>query len=339
MRTGKLTCIAAILLAAATPPAASQPVGEFYKGRTIRFIVGSPTGGDYDVWARILARHMGRHIPGTPGFVVENMPGAGQVIATNYLYNLAPKDGSVIGMISRSMPAAAVMGLANIRFEPAKFNWLGSPEVNHLVLYINNDAGISRTADLFEREIVVGGTSSAQGLTVGPLLLKNLLGMKLKVVTGYKSPGEMALAAGRGEVQAFANTIGGPAGARRPWVESGQMRVLFNFEPEPVRGLGVPSVFEHVRTHEQRQVLTFFAGNVLLGRPMLAPPGAPADRVYALRKALAASLQDPELLKEAETSKLEINALSGVQLDRLVADLAATPPSVVKRAEQASQAN
>ena len=208
---------------------------------------------------------MPRHIPGNPNIIVENMPGAGTLVATNHLFNVAPRDGTVIGMPSRSMPAAAVMKVANVRFDPVKFNWIGSPEVNHLVVYINNASAIKKPADLFERELIVGATGLAQGITVGPYLLKNLLGMKLKIVTGYRSPGDMALAASRNEIEAFANTIGGAAGARRPWVELGQMRVLFNFEPEPVPGLGVPTVFEFVKTDEQRKILTFFASNVLLG--------------------------------------------------------------------------
>jgi tripartite-type tricarboxylate transporter receptor subunit TctC len=241
-------------------------------------------------------------------------------------------------MISRSMPAAAVMGLPNIRFDPARFNWLGSPEINHLVLFINNSAGVAKPADLFEREVIVGGTSAAQGLTVGPLMLRNLLGMRLKVITGYPGPTELSLAAARNELQAFANTIGGPKGARRPWVESGQMRVLFNFEPEPVKGLGVPSIFELVKSEEHRRVLTFFAGNVLLGRPVLAPPDVPADRVAALRMALSATFIDPGLVREAEASQLDIVPQSAEHLTRLVADLAATPREVIRQAERAAQA-
>lgn len=319
--------------------ARAQSPEDFYRGSQMRFIIGSTSASDYDVWARLIGRHMTRHIPGQPNLIVENMPGAGQVLATNYLYNLAPKTGAVIGMVSRSMPSAAVMKVANIRFEPDKFNWLGSPEVNHLVMYVNNNAGIASMSDLFERELIVGGTSAAQGLTVGPLLLKNMLGMKIRVITGYNGPAEMSLAAARGELQAFANTIGGPAGARRPWVENGQMRVLFNFEPEPVRGLGVPTVFEHVKSEQHRQVLTFFAGNVLLGRPMLAPPGVPSDRVAVLRQALAAALKDPELLKDAETAKLEITHLTGERLTELVANIASTTPQIVELAERYSQAD
>lgn len=316
---------------------AAQAADDFYNGKQIRIVVGTTTGGDYDLWARLLARHIPRHIPGNPTMIVENMPGAGTLLATNHLFNAAPRDGTVLGMISRSMPAAAVMKVRNVRFDPVKFNWLGSPEVNHLVLYINNSSPIKTLPDLFGRELIVGGTGPAQGLTVGPLMLKNLLGMKLKVVTGYRSPGDLALAAGRGEVQAFANTIGGPAGARRAWVESGQMRVLFNFEPDPVPGLGAPTVFDVTKTEEQRKVLTFFAGNVLLGRPILAPPGVPAERVALLRRAFAAAMHDPALLAEAKSMSFEINLLSGEKIAALVADLAATSPETIARAERAAR--
>jgi len=331
---------AAVLLAVSAfgTSVQAQPADEFYRGRQIRIVVGTASGGDYDVWARLIARHLARHIRGSPAIMVENMPGAGSLVATNHLYNVAPRDGSVIGMMSRSMPAAAVMQVPNVRFDPIKFNWLGSPEVNNLVLYINNATAIKTVADLYDHELIVGATGLAQGITVGPLMVKNLLGMKLKVVPGYRSPGDMALAAARREVDAFANTIGGPAGARRPWVESGQMRVLFNFEPDPVPGVGAPTIFESLKTDEQRQVMTFFASNVLLGRPIMTTPGVPAERVTLLRRAFDAAMKDPALLKEAETMGLEIAPLTGERLEALVASVAATPPDVVQRAERAARA-
>jgi tripartite-type tricarboxylate transporter receptor subunit TctC len=326
--------LAGAVMLTAVDLATAQPANEFYKGRQLRIIVGSTTGGDYDIWARLLARHWPRHIPGNPSIIVENMPGAGTLVATNHLYNVAPRDGSAIGMMSRSMPAAAVMKVANVRFEPVRFNWIGSPEINHLVIFINNASAIKQPADLLTRELIVGATGLAQGITVGPFLLKNLLGLKVRVVTGYKSPGDMALAASRNEIEAFANTIGGPAGARRPWVEAGQMRILFNFEPEPVPGLGVPSVFEFVKTDEQRKVMTFFASNVLLGRPIMAPPGVPADRVDLLRRSFEATLQDPALLKEAATLSFEIAPQSGEKIAERVAGVAATPPEIIARTER-----
>lgn len=317
--------------------AVAQPADEFYRGKQIRIVVGTTAGGDYDVWARLLARHMTRHIPGNPSIIVENMPGAGSLVATNHVFNVAPRDGTVIGMPSRSMPAAAVMKVANVRFDPVKFNWIGSPEVNHLVMFINNASAIKQPADLFKRDLIVGATGLAQGITVGPYLLKNALGMKLKVVTGYRSPGDMALAASRNEVEAFANTIGGVAGARRPWVESGQMRVLFNFEPEPVPGLGVPTVFEFVKTDEQRKILTFFAGNVLLGRPIMAPPDVPADRINVLRRAFEATIKDPALLKEADGMSFEIALQTGQRIAELVAGIASTSPDIISRAQRLSR--
>jgi tripartite-type tricarboxylate transporter receptor subunit TctC len=318
-------------------PAAAQPADQFYKGKQIRIVVGSTAGGDYDVWARLLARHMSRHIPGNPTIIVENMPGAGTLVATNHVYNLAPRDGTVLGMPSRSMPAAAVMKVANVRFDPVKFNWIGSPEVNHLVVYINNASPIEKPADLFTHELIMGATGLAQGITVGPYLLKNVLGMKLKVVTGYRSPGDMALAASRREIDAFANTIGGAAGARRPWVENGQMRVLFNFEPEPVSGLGVPSVFDFVKTDEQRAIMTFFASNVLLGRPIMAPPSVPKDRIALLRRAFDSTMKDPAMLKEAEAMSFEISPQSGERIAALVAGVASTSPEIVARTERMSR--
>ncbi len=337
VRSTKALLLIIACIATVATHASAQPAAEFYKGKQVRIVVGSTAGGDYDVWARLLARHWPRYIPGNPGIIVENMPGAGTLVATNHLYNLAPKDGTVIGMVSRSMPAAAVMKVANVRFDPVKFNWIGSPEVNHLVIYINNKSAIRQPSDLFAKELIVGATGLAQGITVGPFMLKNLLGMKLKIVTGYRSPGDMALAASRNEVEAFANTIGGAAGARRPWVESGQMRVLFNFEPEPVPGLGVPTVFEFAKTDEQRKVLTFFSGNVLLGRPINAPPGVPAERVDLLRRSFEAAMKDPALLKEADAMSFEITTLSGEKIASLVQEIASTPPDIIARAERVAR--
>ena len=316
--------------------AQAQTEQEFFKGKQIRFIVGSTTGNDNDLWARLLGRHLPRHIPGNPTIVVENMPGAGQVIATNYLFNAAPHDGTVIGMVSRSMPSAALMNVPNVRFDPVKFNWLGSPEVSSLVMYVNTSTSVRTVSDLYTRELIVGGTGPGQGITVGPMLLKHLLKMNIKIVTGYRAPGDLALAAARGEIEAFANTV--PAsGAKRPWVESGQMHVLFNYEPEPVPGLGAPSIFDFIKTDEHRKVMTFFASNVLLGRPLVAPPATSPARVEVLRRALDATMQDAALLKEAGAMTLEVTPQTGEKIAELVASVAHTAPEIVQQAERAAR--
>jgi len=318
-------------------PAAAQPGPDFYKGRQIRTVVGTAAGQDYDLWARLIARHIGRHIPGNPTVIVENMPGAGHILATNYLYNVAPKDGTAIGMVSRNTTDAAVMGLPNVRFDPEKFNWIGSPEVSNRILFVGTASGFEKVMDLFERELLVGTPGGAQGVTTAPILLKNLLGMKLRIVQGYRSPGDVVLAIARGEVSGLVNSIGGSDGARRQWITAGQMRALFNMEPQPLAWLGVPTIFDYVKTEEQRQVLTFFANNVLLGRPLMAPPGVAAERVAVLRRAFDDTMADAAFRKEAGAMGFDVAPKTGGEIAALVAEAIATPKDIVKKAERFAQ--
>jgi tripartite-type tricarboxylate transporter receptor subunit TctC len=328
--------LALVVLLASAGTASAQNVEEFYRGKQLKLVVGTATGQDYDLWARLIGRHITRHIPGRPTLIVENMPGAGHIVATNHLFNVAPRDGTAIGMVSRNMTEAAVMKVRNIRFEPGRFNWLGSPEVNHRVMFVSAASGIAQVADLFERELIVGAPGGGQGVTAAPILLKNLLGMKLKIVTGYRSPGEVVLAVTRGEVGSLVTTVGGPASARRQWVADGKLRVLFNMEPERVAWLDAPTIFEFTRSEEQRQVLTFFASNTRLGRPLLAPPDVPAERIAALRRAFDATLADPAFLKEAETMGFEVEPQTGEQITVLVAAALATPEEIVRKSERAA---
>src|SRR5262249_13031961 len=228
----------------------AQAPAEFYRGKQIKLVVGTAAGQDYDLWARLIGRHITRHIPGNSSLIVENMPGAGHIVATNHLFNVAARDGTVLGMVSRNMTDAAVMGLANVRYDPGRFNWLGSPQINHRVMFVSATSGFESVTDLFTRELIVGAPGGVQGVTAAPLLLKNLLGMKLKIVQGYRSPGDVVLAVTRGEVGGFVNSVGGPVGARRQWVETGQMRTLFNMEPDRVSWLGAPTIFEFLKTEE-----------------------------------------------------------------------------------------
>jgi tripartite-type tricarboxylate transporter receptor subunit TctC len=316
--------------------AAAQSAEDFYRGKQLKLIVGTASGQDYDLWARLIGRHITRHVPGRPSLVVENMPGAGHIVATNHLFNVAPRDGTAIGMVSRNMTDAAIMKVRNIRFEPGRFNWLGSPEVNHRVMFVSAASAIAGVADLFERELIVGAPGGGQGVTAAPILLKNLLGMKLKIVTGYRSPGEVVLAVTRGEVGSLVTTVGGPLSARRQWVADGKMRVLFNMEPARVAWLDAPTIFEFTRTEEQRQVLTFFAGNTRLGRPLMLPPDVPAERVALLRRAFDATMNDAAFLKEAETMGFEVSPQTGEAIAALVQAALATPEDVVRRAERAA---
>ena len=331
-----IALLVAIALLIAPLSARAESAEDFYKGRQVKIIVGTAAGQDYDSWARLIARHLIRFLPGSPTAIVENMPGAGHILATNYLFNLAPRDGSVIGMVSRNMTEAAVMHLPNVRFDPAKFNWIGSPELNHRVLFVNAASGFDQVSDLYARELVVGTPGGAQGVSAAPILLKNLLHMRLKIIQGYHSPGDVILAMVRREVDGIVQSVGAPDGARRQWIESGQMRVLFSMERERVAGLDAPTIFEFVKSEKEAQVLAFFASSMELGRPIMAPPGVPAERVAALRAAFDAMVKDAAFLQEASTLGFEVMPQSGEQIAAQVAAAMATPKDIVDEAQRAS---
>jgi tripartite-type tricarboxylate transporter receptor subunit TctC len=310
---------------------------DFYKGKQVRLIVGTAAGQDYDAWGRLIGRHIVRHIPGQPTFITENMPGAGHIIATNYLFNVAAQDGTVIGMVTRNITDAALLNFPNVRFDPAKFNWIGSPEINHRAFFATPASGLNTADDLFTKEIIVGVTGAGQGVTTAPILLKNVLGMKIKIVSGYKAPQDIVLAMQKGEVGGLIDSIGGPNDSRAQWVTSGQMKVLVTMEEDPVDWLNVPTIFKYAKTEEQREILAFFAANLELGRPMLAPPNVPADRIDILRRAYDATMKDPVFLKEAESMGFEVNPQPGEKIESLVKSTMATPKEAVEKAEAMSK--
>ncbi len=330
--------VALSLLPALAARASAQTADAFYKGRQIRFIVGTAAGQDYDTWARLIARYLPRFLSGNPTIIVENMPGAGHILATNYLFNLAPRDGTAIGMVSRNMTEAAIMKLPNVRFDPGKFSWIGSPELNHRVLFVNVASGFDKVPDLYARELIVGTPGGAQGVSAAPILLKNLLHMRLKIIQGYHSPGDVILAMARREVDGVVQTLGAPDGARRQWIESGQMRVMFNMEHERLAGLDAPTIFEFAKTEEERQVLAFFSSSMELGRPLMAPPGTPPERLAQLRSAFDATVKDAAFLAEAAASGFEVMPQSGEEIAARVAAAMATPRDIVDEAQRASTA-
>jgi tripartite-type tricarboxylate transporter receptor subunit TctC len=256
---------------AATPLKAQSPA-EFYRGKQIRMVVGTESGQDYDTWARLVARHMRQYLPGNPPFVIENMPGAGSLIAANHLYNKAAQDGATLGMVSRNIPNYALMHQPNANYDPLKFNWIGSPEITHRGCYARSDAGIKSPEDLFVRELLVGGDGAGTALTETPLLLKNLLGMKFKLIDGYKGATAVILAMERGEVAGICQTTSAFIGSAQRLIDDGTFRILFTTERDPVPELKVPTVFAYAKTDEQRMILEVHASSLALGRPILAPP-------------------------------------------------------------------
>jgi tripartite-type tricarboxylate transporter receptor subunit TctC len=324
-----LTLIACCSMA--TPLAAQSPA-DFYKGKQIRMVVGTESGQDYDTWARLVVRHMRQYIPGNPVFVVENMPGAGSLIAANYLYNKAAQDGTTIGMVSRNIPNYALMRQPNANYDPLKFNWIGSPEITHRGCYARADAGIRSPDDLFARELVVGGDGAGTALTETPLLLKNLLGMKFKLIDGYKGATAVILAMERGELEGICQTTSAFQGTAQHLLDDGTFRILFTTEREPVPELKVPTIFDYAKTDEQRNILDIHASSLELGRPILAPPNVPPDRVAALRRAFDATMQDPALLEEAKQMKLTVETRSGEAIAAAIRMVAELPGELVAKA-------
>jgi tripartite-type tricarboxylate transporter receptor subunit TctC len=317
---------------ALTGPVVAQSPADFYRGRQIHMVVGTEAGQDYDTWARLVTRYMRRYLPGDPTFVIENMPGAGSLIATNFLYNKAARDGSYLGMVSRNIPNYAIMKQPNANFDPLKFNWIGSPEMTHRGCYARSDSGIKSPQDLFERELVVGGDGAGTALTETPLLLKNLLGMKFKVIDGYKGATGVVLAMERKEVEGICQTTTAFLGAAQRLVDDGTFRILFTTEREPVPELKVPTVFAFAKTEEQREILQVHASSLELGRPILAPPNVPAERVETLRRAFDAAVKDPGLLDDARQMKLTVEPRSGEQVAKVIKSIAALPDDLIAKA-------
>jgi tripartite-type tricarboxylate transporter receptor subunit TctC len=333
-----LPTLAVAALVACTQPGYGQSIADSFRGKQIRFVLGAAPGQDYDVWARFLARHLPRHLPGSPSVLVQNMPGAGQMLATNWLYNVAPRDGTVWGMVSRNIPNAGLQGFAGVRYDPLKFNWIGSPELTNRGCFAMERARVKTAADLFEHELVVGGTGAGSTVTETPNLLRGLLGMKFKVVEGYSKPQDAVLAMERGELDGLCLTLQSFRNARPSWLKSGVARVLFTLEHDPVPGLEAPTIYRFVRTDEQRQILDFLSSSIELGRPIMLPPEVPADVVSVMRRAFDATMNDPLLREEATRMGLDITHRTGEQLEAVIKAAAATPPDIIAKAAQFGRA-
>ena len=320
-----------LMLSAVAVPAHAQPVADFYRGKQIRVIVGTAPG-DYDAWVRLVSRHMRQYVPGNPSFVVENMPGAGSLIAANHLYNKAAQDGTVLGSVSRNIPNFAFTKKPNVFFDPLKFNWIGSPEMTNRGCFARLDSGVKAAEDLFERELLVGTDGAGTSLSEMPVLLKNLLGMKFKTIDGYQGSNGVVLAIARNEVAGICQTVTAFAQSAQNMLDDGTVRLLFTTERERVPRLKVPTIFEFAKTDEQRDILAFHASSLETGRPWLAPPGVPADRVNALRRAFNATMKDQAFLDEAKQRKFEVDPRTGEQIEAVLRAVASLPEELITKA-------
>jgi tripartite-type tricarboxylate transporter receptor subunit TctC len=331
--------IAALFIAT---QAHAQTPAAFYAGRTVDLYVGYSVGGGYDLYARVLARHIGRHIPGNPTIVVKNMEGAGSLRLANWLYRVAPKDGSVFATIGRGTGFDPLLGVPAAQFDAPRFTWIGSGnhEVSVCVAYDgssgNGTSGVATFADLRSREMTVGGTGPSSDTDQFPRVMNGVLGTRMKVVSGYPGGNDIVLAMERGEVQGRCgwswSSVKSTHGAM---IAENKLHVLLQLSLHKHPELpDVPLVVDLAATDEERQILTLIFARQVMGRPFLAPPGIPADRAEALREAFMATMTDPAFVAEAEKAQLEVNPVAGEDLQKLVAEIYRTPPEVAKKAAQ-----
>jgi tripartite-type tricarboxylate transporter receptor subunit TctC len=322
--------VAAALLV--LPTCASAVAAEFYAGKQITLIAGSGVGGGYDLLARLAARHVGRLIPGNPTVIVQNLPAAGSLVAANQIYNTAPKDGTVVAFIQRGMLLAKLINPSGVRFELDKLNWLGNLASETGLVLAWHTAPHRTPKDLLEQELIVGGQVGVDP-EITPRLYNSLIGTKFKIVNGYNGTAEIALAIERGEVQGIADWSWASFKKQRPdWLRDKKVTLLLQgaLQRDPELP-DLPSALDFVRNDADRKVMELFFTQKTIARPMIAPPGVPADRIATLRAAFAALATDRDFLTDAERSGLDVAPISGAAVDKVVALIAGTPADVADR--------
>ena len=335
----KILSTAAALTLAMAMPAAAQAPADFFRGKTLTIYVGLSAGGGYDMNARLLSRHIGKYIPGNPTVVVRNMPGAGGLVMTNHVANVSPKDGLHLGAPQRGVPFEPLLGQdSKAKFDPRSLNWIGSVNSDTSLAIVHKRTGIKSWKDLRNRDTIIAGTGVGTESVVVPYVLRNLMGLKFKVIAGFPGGSEMNLALARGEVDGrgtFSWTSLKPN--YKEWVESGDYVMLFQMGLRKHKDLpDVPLVIDLAETEELKRLLKIQFTAFELGRPIFAAEGVPADRIAILRKAFDDSMKDKELMLEAEKSDQEVNPMSGAEMQEIFKDIYETPKHMIARLAAAS---
>jgi tripartite-type tricarboxylate transporter receptor subunit TctC len=341
LRRRHIACVGAIaaLCLGAAHPAAAQTAADFFKNRNVDEYIGYSTGGAYDFYARVIGRHMGAHIPGNPTLVPRNMEGAGSLRLANWLYRVAPQDGSAFGTFGRGIAFDPLLIGQGDQFDAQKFNWLGSANNEVSVCVALKDSGITKFEDLFTKELTVGGTGTSADTDQFPRVLNNVLGTHFKIVEGYPGGNDVVLAMERGEVLGRCGwSWSSVKSTHKSWIEDKKMTVLVQLSLSKHPELpGVPLVTDFAKTDEQRAILKMIFARQVMGRPYAAPPNLPADRVAVLRSAFMDTMKDKDFVAEADKTELEINPVSGEDVEKLVKEIYATPADIIAKAKEAAK--
>lgn len=333
----KRSLAAAWIIAATTlafsPPAAAQTVADFYRKTPIQLLIGFPVANAYDTYGRVVARHLGKHIPGNPTVVPINRPGAGSLTAANFLYNAAPKDGSTIAHFNRSIPLEPLMGNSAAKFDGRKFTWLGSVGNEVSVCVSWHTAAVKTWNDMLTKPFVAGAASLGADTGVFPTVLKSLFGAPIKIITGFPGGGEMSLAMERGEIDGRCGwSWSGVKSSKPEWISGRQINVPVQLGLQKSPELpDVPLVMDQATTDDQRQILRLVFSRQEFAWPFAAPPDIPADRAQALRDGFAATLKDPEFLEDAKKTQIDVNPVSAAAVEQLIGELYAAPEPVLAK--------
>ena len=333
------TSIAAASVAAAIglgSPASAQTPEQFYKGKTIDFVIGYPPGGSNDVYGRLIAHYMIKHIPGNPNVVPKNQPGAGSFLAVNQIANVAPKDGTVIGIGAPTIALDEKLGSPGVRFKTAELNWIGRVDSLINMVFTRKDAKVQSYEDALKYEVKLAGTGAGSTVSIYPTVMNHVFGTKFKLVMGYRGSNEAMLAVERGEVDGHSTSWTALKVAHPDWIRDKKVTVFVQFAVKPHPEMpDVPTVVSLARNDEERQVLTAIVSAAEVGTAFFTTPGAPADRVEALRRAFDATMKDPEFLADAEKTKLTVGAMTGEELQKLVGHVSNLSPALLAKVRAA----
>ncbi len=332
--TGYLLALAA---GCASCAAQAQDV-EPFRGKTVTLYIGTGAGGGYDAYGRLIARHIGRFLPGAPSVVAQNMPGASSLLLANFLYAKAPRDGLAIGVINQAMPIEQYLGSEGVAYDARKFNWIGRMSSAVETGIVWHSSPVQRIEDAFSQQVIVGGTGPTSSTVFIPNLLNNLAGTKFKVISGFNGTNEIGLAMERGEIEGSGTPLESLKSYRANWMREGKIRVLVLWSAQREPELpDVPSMVELGKTEQSRKILQLYASADDIGRSLLAPPGLPGERVAQLRRAFDSAVRDPQLLADAAREGLEVKPLGGADLQKMVEGVLALPVAMAPAAKAARE--
>jgi tripartite-type tricarboxylate transporter receptor subunit TctC len=312
--------------------ASAQSLEDFYRGKTVTFLIGYPPAGANDIYARAVSRHIGKYIPGNPNVIARNMPGGGSLVAANHIFNVAPKDGTVLGLIVPTAPLEERLGASNVRFKAAQFNWIGRLAPTPNVTFVMSTSPVKTIQDAMERETILSATGRSSTVAIYPTMLNHIVGTKFKLIMGYTGSAEAMLGMERGEAEGHSTTWDGVKSRAADHLRNKTITILVQYglvrHPELP---DIPASVELGRTPEDTDALRIFANATDVGRFILSTPDTPADRIQALRRAFDSMVKDPEFIGDLKTAKVELGPMTGEELQKLVAEVANVSPATVER--------